>query len=328
MPGRKKRAIIILGMHRSGTSAVAGAVDLLGAERPASMLMGGPSNPLGYFEARGVIDVNDWVLRMAGSTWYDTLGFDPDSMDRTTRNTAMALINIAIRAEFGDASLLLLKDPRLCLLLDYWLPMLDAMHIEPLVFLVLRHPAGVMASLNKRDAFPWPLGAAGWLQHVLTAEHATRGRRRTLLTYDDLMNDWRSCLMRASQRARITWPVTFDTVAKQMAERLPADLRHHRGDAVDAQVPAPLVPLMQVAFDALLELGAGEPRAALQRLDEVRGAFAAWRTTHGLPLAKELLDGHVLRRLPKEAVPEEWMQLAKGLAGSVRNGGIQASVAP
>jgi hypothetical protein len=312
-----KRAIVILGMHRSGTSALAGAVDLLGAERPASMLMGGPNNPLGYFESSGVIHVNDWILRMAGSAWYDSLGFDPDAIDPITRNMAMALINIAIRAEFGDASLLLLKDPRLCLLLDYWLPMLDAMHIEPQVLLVIRHPGEVMASLNKRDAFPWPLAAAGWLQHILAAEHATRGRWRTSVTYDDLMTDWRGCLMRASQQAHITWPTTFDAVANQMAQRLPGGLRHHRGDAVNAAVPATLLPLMQETFDTLLELSAGEPPPALQRLDAVRDAFAAWRTTHGLPLAKELLAGHVLRRLPKEAVPEKWMQLAEGLACSV-----------
>jgi len=309
---------MVLGMHRSGTSAVAGAVDLLGAERPASMLAGGPGNPLGYFESRGVIHVNDWICRMAGSTWYDSLPFDANSMDPISRNTAMALINIAIRAEFGDASLLLLKDPRLCLLLDYWLPMLDAMHIEPQVLLVLRHPAEVMASLNKRDAFPWPLAAAAWLQHVLAAEHATRGRCRTLVIYDDLMTDWRGCLMRASQRAEITWPTTFDAVANQMAERLPRDLWHHRGGVMNAKVPAALVSLMQAAFDTLLDLSAGEPPAALRHLDEVRGAFDAWRTTHGLPLAKALLDGHVLRRLPKEVVPEEWMQLAEGLAARVR----------
>jgi hypothetical protein len=317
MPDQKKRAIVILGMHRSGTSAVAGAVELLGAERPASMLRGGPTNPLGYFESRRVNHVNDWLLRMAGSTWYDTLGVDLGSVDPITRNTAMALINIAISAEYGDASLLLLKDPRLCLLLDYWLPMLDAMHIEPVVLIVLRHPAEVMASLDKRDAFPWPLAAAGWLQHNLAAEHATRGRCRTLLTYDDLMTDWRGCLTRASQRAQITWPISFDAVAKQMAQRLPGDLRHHRGGVVNAKVPARLVPLIEAAFDMLLELGVNDWPPALHRLDEVRDAFATWCTSHGLPLARELLDGHVLRRLPKEAVPDGWMQLAEGLAGRV-----------
>ena len=60
MPAQQKRAIVVLGMHRSGTSAVAGAVNLLGAERPVAMPQGGPSNLLAYFEAYGVIHVNDW----------------------------------------------------------------------------------------------------------------------------------------------------------------------------------------------------------------------------------------------------------------------------
>lgn len=115
------------------------------------MLQGGPSNPLGYFEAYGVIHVNDWILRKAGSTWYDCLGCAPDSLDPVTRGTAMALINICVSVEFGGASLMLLKDSRLCLLLEHWLPMLDATHIAPTVLLVLRHPAEVIASLAQRD---------------------------------------------------------------------------------------------------------------------------------------------------------------------------------
>ena len=317
MPAQDRRAIVILGMHRSGTSAVAGAIDLLGAERPASMLEPGPSNPLGYFEAYGVIYVNDWILRMAGCTWYDGLGFDSDALDPVTRKTAMALINIAIGAEFPTASLLLLKDPRLCLLLDYWLPMLDAMHIDPLALLVLRHPAEVIASLGKRDAFPPPLAAAAWLQHMLAAELATRGRRRALVTYEELLTDWRSCLMRVGQQAQIDWPMAFEAVADRMAQRLPGALRHHHTDVVDGKVAAPLVPLLQTAFDELLTLRAGESPSAQQRLDEIRAATTTWRTAQGLALARELLDGHVLRRLPREVVPDDWMQVAEGLARSV-----------
>jgi hypothetical protein len=317
MPAQDKKAIVILGMHRSGTSAVAGAIDLLGAERPASMLEAGPSNPLGYFEAYSVIHVNDWILRMAGCTWYDSLGFDAEALDPVTRRTAMALINIAIGAEFPNASLLLLKDPRLCLLLDYWLPMLDAMHIEPMVLLVLRHPAEVIASLGKRDAFPPPLAAAAWLQHALAAEQATRGRRRALVTYEELLTDWRACLVRVSQQVQIDWPMAFDAVADRMAHRLPGVLRHHHTGVVDAKVTASLVPLLQVAFDTLLGLQAGESPSIQQHLDEIRAASMTWCTARGLALAKELLDGHVLRRLPKEVIPDDWMQVAEGLARSV-----------
>ena len=304
-------------MHRSGTSAVAGAIDLLGAQRPASMLEGGPSNPLGYFEAYSVIHVNDWILRTADCTWYDSLGFDPEALDPVTRKSAMALINIAVGAEFPNASLLLLKDPRLCLLLDYWLPMLDAMHIAPVVLLVLRHPAEVIASLGKRDAFPPPLAAAAWLQHILAAEHATRGCHRALVTYDELLTDWRGCLLRVGRQAQIDWPVAFDAVANQMAQRLPLALRHHHLGVMEPTVPASLVALMHAAFAHLLELRAGEAPLVQQRLDEIRAASTAWRAGQGRALARELLDGHVLRRLPREVIPNDWMQVAEGLARSV-----------
>ncbi len=316
MPAQQRRAIIVLGMHRSGTSAVAGAVNLLGAERPVSMLLGGPSNPLGYFEAYGVIHVNDWILRMAGCTWYDCLGFSPDALDETRRRTAMALINICVDAEFGEVPLLLLKDPQLCLLLDYWLPMLDAMQIEPIVLLVLRHPAEVVASLARRDTFPEPLAAATWLHHALAAEHATRGRRRALVAYDELMRDWRGCLVHASEQAGIAWPFAFDAVAEQMELRLPETLRHHQLNAMRCDVPQAIRVLMQPAHDTLLALTHGDAPSHLYHLDELRGDLTSWRLQYGRSFAHELLDGHVLRSLPPEVIPADWMQLAEGLAQS------------
>ena len=317
MLAQQRRAVVIVGMHRSGTSAVAGAINLLGAQQPNWMLQGGPSNPLGYYEAYGVIHVNDWILRKAGSTWYDCLGFAPESLDPVTRGIAMALINISVSVEFGDASLLLLKDPRLCLLLEYWLPMLDATHIAPTVLLVLRHPAEVIASLAKRDTFPEPLAAATWLQHMLTAEHATRGRQRAIVSYDSLLHDWRACLDRAGQQAGFVWPIAFDAISEQMPLRLNGGLRHHRSAAVGAGMPKPVAALMQPAFESLLALEAGDAPRHLHRLDEISAEFTAWRLQHGRSLANELLDGHILRRLPNEVIPDEWMQLAEGVARSI-----------
>jgi len=304
-------------MHRSGTSAVAGAINLLGAQQPNWMLQGGPSNPLGYFEAYGVIHVNDWILRKAGSTWYDCLGFAPDSLDLVTRGIAMALINIAVSVEFCDASLLLLKDPRLCLLLEYWLPILDATHIVPTVLLVLRHPAEVIASLARRDTFPEPLAAAMWLQYMLTVEHATRDHRRAVISYNALLRDWRASLDRASQQARIVWPNAFDAIAKQMPWRLNGGLRHHWSEAIGQDMPKPLAALMQAAYESLLVLETDDAPHHLRHLDEIRSEFTAWRLQHGQSMANELLDGHGLRRLPHEVIPEEWMQLAEGVARSI-----------
>ena len=81
----EKRAVLVLGMHRSGTSAVAGAVHLLGAEPPKHLIPAAADNPSGFFEATTVLGVNDWILKAGGSTWFDCLNFDPDSLPLRSR---------------------------------------------------------------------------------------------------------------------------------------------------------------------------------------------------------------------------------------------------
>jgi hypothetical protein len=68
--------------------------------------------------------------------------------------------------------------------------------------------------------------------------------------------------------------------------------------------------------DALLALRHGDAPSYLYRLDKVRDKFTSGRVQHGRSLGAELPDGHVLRSLPCEAIPDDWMQLAGGLAQS------------
>ena len=68
--GRKK-ALLILGMHRSGTSSVAGSMAVLGAKAPATPLGPAGDNPRGFFESRVIAALNDRVLAAVGSRWDD-----------------------------------------------------------------------------------------------------------------------------------------------------------------------------------------------------------------------------------------------------------------
>src|SRR5665213_4590235 len=131
-------AILVLGMHRSGTSAVAGALSLLGATPPATMLPAAVDNPSGFWEATSLLGVNDWILNENGASWYDCLEFDADGFGARTRAIALTLVMLCMKSEFGAAPLKLIKDPRLCLLLDLWLPALRAVGTSPIVVLVLR----------------------------------------------------------------------------------------------------------------------------------------------------------------------------------------------
>src|SRR5690242_15030572 len=65
----KRQAVIVLGMHRSGTSALAGALGLMGARLPARVMPPGPGNPKGYFEPGHIVVIHDRVLATAGTSW-------------------------------------------------------------------------------------------------------------------------------------------------------------------------------------------------------------------------------------------------------------------
>jgi hypothetical protein len=312
----ERQAALIVGMHRSGTSAVAGAVSLLGAALPSHMLPPAPDNPSGFWESTTIIATNDHILGAAGAKWHDCLGFDCDALDAQARANAETFIMLSVIAEFASGNLLLIKDPRICLLLDLWLGALRVMKVSTAVLLVLRHPSEVMASLAKRSGLPPALTTALWLRHMLAAEYASRGSPRQILPYDMVLRDWRTSFRRAGQAAAIAWPITFDTIATQMQELLKTELRHHYAHISARQsVGAPLGVWADEVHDALLAL-AGESADAreLERLDRVRAAFFDWCRHTGRAWSAKLLADHAIRSQPSFAVPDAWEELASNLA--------------
>src|SRR5450432_3468844 len=72
----KRQAILILGMHRSGTSALSGAACTLGASAPRTLLPANFANPNGYWESLPLVQAHNELLESAGSSWDDWRRFD------------------------------------------------------------------------------------------------------------------------------------------------------------------------------------------------------------------------------------------------------------
>lgn len=305
----QRQAILVLGAHRSGTSAVAGTIRLFGIAPPAHVLPPAADNPTGFWESYAVVAANDWILTTAGTTWFECLAFDSAALDRDTRITALTFIMLSLMNEFDQKRLLLVKDPRICLLLDLWLPALQALEILSAALIVLRHPAEVIASLAHRSRLPQPHGAALWLGYMLAAERATRGGRRCFLPYDELVNDWQSALLRAGREIEIAWPVAVGGVAAPIEGFLNSDLYHQRGSSTTGlrMGRASLGPWLEEAYDALLCLARDRAEVGpLARLDEVHAAFSIWCRDEGQYLAASLPADHFVRRIPQFEVPAEW----------------------
>mgnify|MGYP001037718924 FL=1 len=83
-----KRALLIFGMHRSGTSAAARVVNLLGAELGNDLVPPGPDNPGGFWEHAEAVRINDDLLHGLGRTWYEMRGMPDGWLDSSHAKSA------------------------------------------------------------------------------------------------------------------------------------------------------------------------------------------------------------------------------------------------
>src|SRR5262252_2669727 len=127
---QQSKIVCVLGMHRSGTSLLAGTLRLLGVYLGSDenlMPSDEEANRKGFWENRLIVDLNDALLLRLGGDWHNLPEFpplwpaSPELAD--FRRDARALI----ASEFGNSPLWGWKDPRACLTLPFWSRLLPQM---------------------------------------------------------------------------------------------------------------------------------------------------------------------------------------------------------
>lgn len=238
VPGRP--LLLVLGMHRSGTSALAGTLAQLGVDFSTHLIDAAEDNPKGFFEHADIWQLDQELLEGLGSQWDDPLPLPAGWPDSALAAEVIPRLRAIVQRDFCGSTLAGIKDPRMCRLLPAWLPWLGEAGFAPCATLVVRDPVEVMASLAKRDQLPAAQVAWIWLRHLLEAEAATRGLPRVVVRYAELLRDWRAEVGRIASALDVAWPVAPEAAAPAIDAFLEPTLRHGRGGRAAVEVPARL----------------------------------------------------------------------------------------
>ena len=264
---------MVLGMHRSGTSAVTRICNQLGAELGGAIIEAAPDNPKGFWENRDMVALHDQILRAINHPWDSVRPL----ADKWWLDTDLAWAREALRdligEHFSNTELWVVKDPRLCLLLPMWQLVLKELNIESKCLIVNRHPSDVAHSLAARDGYRAAHAHLLYLRYTLELEKHSRsnaGTTRAVLSYDQLLSDWRSEMEKISRQLLLDWPRSISEQASAIESELDPGLRHHFGlkdkegkDDKTAEASPSKIEVHRLAADIHL---------ALSNLDDEAGA--------------------------------------------------------
>ena len=304
----KKIAVMVTGMHRSGTSAITRILGILGCDLPRNLIEPHPSNERGFWESQDIVDVNRDILVSAGTSleeWRadEWRAFDPSWYSSPQTERFHDRVQAVLESQFGDSRLFVVKDPRVCRLLPFWIETLARFGARPLIVSPIRNPLDVAESLEARDGIQLPIGCLMWLQHVLSAEAASRDLTRAFLRYEQLLSEPHAIVDRLADALDVSWPRRMSDADAEIDAFLSSGLRHHRNDDGRVLRNPRLSTWLRSSFEILDRWARGDEREAdTAELDRIRTALddampafdravsVGLTTTRELTAAREKLD--------------------------------------
>lgn len=289
-------AILVAGMHRSGTSATTGALRMCGVGLGGELVPAAADNRLGYWENARAVAIHEQLLAELERSWDDVRALPAGWLDSAAAARATAGIEALIDAEFAAEPLWAVKDPRICRFLPLWKQVLARRGIETVVLMVGRRPSEVAASIQSRNSWMPALSELLWLRHVLEAERDSRDLKRCVVTYDEIIASPGDVMFRALERLGVALRADRSAVGGELEHFISRQERHHR----HAEEAASQGGIAEQAFEALEHIA--RDNRGWEALSALTESFEADRAVHSVYVEALADAAWKLRKQERDAV--------------------------
>jgi glycosyltransferase involved in cell wall biosynthesis len=253
MQNMNKNLVVVLGMHRSGTSALTRSLHVLGVGLGDNLM---PSlegnNAKGFYEDLDLNKLNIDMLKALGSEWDHLTPIDDLDIDRLRRKGFFLRAIDLIRSKVEASSVFGFKDPRVAMLLPFWKQVFAHCEYDVKYVLAVRNPMSVAKSLRERDGFDSARSYLLWLGHVLTSLQFSAGATRIMVDYDNLMQSPDREIDRLS--VALGLEINPQELEVYKAEFLDSSLRHTVHQLADLMQDDASPPLVREVYRVLIEI--------------------------------------------------------------------------
>ena len=192
----EKKLAVVLGMHRSGTSAVTRGLKVLGVDLGDDLIPEADDNERGFWEDSEIVSFNDDLQAKLGYAWYGGILVDGIDWHRSDVIAAKECAKEILSGKLSKAQVFGLKDPRMAVLIEFWVDVFKDLGVSAQYLIVLRNPLAIAASLYKRNKIPKEKSLLLWIASVIQSLIYTRGRPRVVVSYDEMLKSPQKQLQR------------------------------------------------------------------------------------------------------------------------------------
>ncbi|HXC91354.1 MAG TPA: hypothetical protein VNV18_14420 [Stellaceae bacterium] len=273
----RRPIVMVLGMHRSGTSLCSHVLSMLGVDMADNVAGPGnlaptPDNPRGHWERWEIVELHDRILALFNRSYYGICHDFPlpvawwaDPRVAHIRREIVAFVEGRIgRAPFG------FKDPRTMRLMPMWRQIVDELRLEPKLVVCLRNPAQVARSLQARDGLHPEIGEHRWFVYMMDFFRFAGAQDVCVLEYERWFDDPRRNADKLASFLGLDWPQAQSELDLAISDIVDPGLRHD--DVSRSRALHPLV----ASFYKLATRVDADPEARAQ-IGYISGQFVGFQ---------------------------------------------------
>src|SRR6516164_6897422 len=240
----RRPIVLVLGMHRSGTSLCSHILSALGVDMADNIAGPGnvsvtPDNPQGHWERWEIVEFHDRILGLFNRAYlgrFHDFGL-PVAWWADPRVVQIRREIVAfLRQRMGDGYFGF-KDPRTVRLMPVWHQILSELKLVPKLVLCLRNPAQIARSLNAREGLEREIGEYRWLVHMVDFFRYTSNFDFCTVEYEEWFNNPSANIEKLQKFLDLSWQQSEADLALVLSGIIDPGARHDDSDHREAGQP-------------------------------------------------------------------------------------------